>query len=237
VFGRLREIGERRLKERTLERWLRDPRVRTRVDEVLALEPESLGLDGGAAEERGLPGNAEFRQSGWSDHMILRYLLALDDARERRVLDSCSGLGWGSHIVSSIAGTTIGIDLDERAVGISRQKWGSPNLSFEVGSVLELPFENASFDVVLCMEAIEHFDRANGKRYLSELARVARPRGLLFGSSAFPETRRAADELCATNEFHLTIYTRREMAALLPEVFGKPLRLTHHYFAAVKAAR
>jgi ubiquinone/menaquinone biosynthesis C-methylase UbiE len=211
-----------------------DPKVSTRVDEVLALEPLSLGLDAGAADERGLPGNAEFKRSGWSEHMLLRYLLALDAAKGARVLDSCSGLGWGSHLVASVAGDVVGVDLETKAVHIANEKWGAPNLRFEVGSVLELPFEPSSFDVVLCMEAIEHFSVADGRRYLTELCRVCKPGGSLFGSSAFPETRQAADELCAKNEFHLYVYTRREMSLLLGEVFGRVQRLTPHYFSAQK---
>jgi hypothetical protein len=82
------------------------------------------------------------------------------------------------------------------------------------------------------MEAIEHFARADGRRYLGELRRVCASGGLLLGSSAFAQTRAEADALCAMNEHHLHIYTRSEMKALLKAASFRPFRLTRHYFGA-----
>jgi 2-polyprenyl-3-methyl-5-hydroxy-6-metoxy-1,4-benzoquinol methylase len=133
-----------------------------------------------------------------------------------------------------VAAEVSAVDLDEQAIAFCRDTWGDANVTFTPGNVLALPFEAGRFDVVLCMEAIEHFSRDDGRRYLEELRRVCRPGGMIFGSSAFPETRAAADALCAQNEHHLYIYTRAEMKALLRDVFSRPLRLTKHYFAAEK---
>jgi 2-polyprenyl-3-methyl-5-hydroxy-6-metoxy-1,4-benzoquinol methylase len=234
LLSALRELSEARLKRRTLARWLARPDVSARVERVLGLDPAALGLRAGAGDPRGLPGNPEFRASGWTDHMLLRYLLAMDRAAGKSVLDTCCGLGWGTHIVAGVAASVTAVDLDEGALAFCRDTWKDANVTFLQGSVLELPFEADRFDVVLCMEAIEHFSVADGRRYLEELRRVCRPGGVLFGSSAFPETRAAADALCAQNEHHLHIYTRGEMRALLSEVFSRPIRLTKHYFAAQK---
>jgi 2-polyprenyl-3-methyl-5-hydroxy-6-metoxy-1,4-benzoquinol methylase len=231
----LRDVSETRLKRRTLSRWRARPEIDARVQAVLALDPEALRLRAGAGDPRGLPGNAEFVASGWTEHMLLRYFLAFEHAEGASVLDTCSGLGWGSYLVASVGREVIGIDVDEGAVSFCKSTWQDPNLDFVQGSVLELPFDEDRFDVVLCMEAIEHFSRADGRRFLAELQRVCRPGGVLVGSSAFVETRAQADELCAMNEHHLYIYTRKEMQALVGEVFCPPFRLTRHYFAATKA--
>jgi ubiquinone/menaquinone biosynthesis C-methylase UbiE len=214
---RLRALSEARLKRRTLARWLEQPELRARVDQV-----------------RALPGNPEFKKAGWTEHMLLRYFLALDRARGKEVLDTCCGLGWGAYLVSSVAERVVAVDNDDGALEFCRRQWPSKNTSFVEGSVLELPFEGSSFDVVLCMEAIEHFSASDGRRYLAELARVCKPGGVVFGSSAFPETRAEADALCKTNEHHLYIHTRSEMLRLLRELFSPPFRLTAHYFAAKK---
>jgi 2-polyprenyl-3-methyl-5-hydroxy-6-metoxy-1,4-benzoquinol methylase len=237
LLSRFRERAEARLKRRTLARWLERPEVSGRVREVLELDPERIGLGAGAVDERGLPGKAEFRESGWTEHMLLRYCLVLEHARGKRVLDTCSGLGWGAHLIAGVAGEIVGIDRDQGAVDFCRTQWQDENLRFVAGSVLELPFEAESFDVVLCMGAIEHFTQDEGRRYLGELRRVCRPRGVLIGSSAFPETRAEADALCAKNPHHLYIYTRAEMRALLTQTFASPTRLTRHYFAARKPRR
>jgi 2-polyprenyl-3-methyl-5-hydroxy-6-metoxy-1,4-benzoquinol methylase len=234
LLSRLREDAEARLKRRTLARWLERPELSGRVREVLELDPARIGISAGREDERGLPGNAEFRASGWTEHMLLRYCLAMEHAAGKRVLDTCSGLGWGAHLIAGVAGEIVGIDLDEGAVDFCRRQWPDRNARFVAGSVLELPFEPESFDVVLCMEAIEHFTQADGRRYLGELRRVCRAGGMLVGSSAFPETRAEADALCAKNPHHLYIYTRAEMRALLADAFGEPSRLTRHYFAAQK---
>jgi 2-polyprenyl-3-methyl-5-hydroxy-6-metoxy-1,4-benzoquinol methylase len=230
----VREAMEARLKKRTLARWRARPDIQRRMDEVLALDPSAHGLRAGAGDERSLPGNPDFRRSGWSEHMLLRYLLAMDEAAGKRVLDTCCGLGWGTHLVAAVAGELVAVDLNEDALAFCGRAWKDGNVTWAPGSVLSLPFPDASFDVVLCMEAIEHFSVADGATYLRELARVCRPGGSIFGSSAFPETRREADALCATNEHHLHIYTHDEMRDLLTRTFGAPRRLTKHYFSAQK---
>jgi ubiquinone/menaquinone biosynthesis C-methylase UbiE len=138
--------------------------------------------------------------------------------------------------VSGVAARVVGIDLDAPSVAFSRDHWRDPNAGHVVGSVLELPFADGSFDVVLCMEAIEHFTVDGARRYLGELARVTRPGGVLCGSSAFPAGRGDADRLCARNPHHLHVFTLGEMRALVPSVFGRLDLLTPHYFRAQKPA-
>ncbi|HZO13273.1 MAG TPA: class I SAM-dependent methyltransferase [Polyangiaceae bacterium] len=226
-----RSQTEQRLKKRVLARWRVHEEVAARVDHVLKLH---VDFPAGAGDPRGLPGNPEFAASGWTDHMLLRYCLAMDHAVGKSVLDTCCGLGWGSYLVGAVARSVVGIDLDEGAVAFCRETWREDNLEFLPGSVLELPFPANEFDVVLCMEALEHFTVEDGRRYLTELHRVCRPGGILLGSSAFPENKTDADALCALNEHHLHIYTRDEMHTLLSAIFSPPLRLTRHYFAARK---
>jgi SAM-dependent methyltransferase len=53
-----------------------------------------------------------------------------------------------------------------------------PDLEFREASVLDLPFEDARFDLVFYHHVIEHV--ADPERSLGELARVLRPSGWLF---------------------------------------------------------
>lgn len=234
MFERFRSGGEDRLRRRTLARWRARLDVARRVEEVLALDPAEVGQKIDRTAPRSLPGNPEFVKSGWTEHMLLRYFLAMDVAAGKKVLDSCCGLGWGTHLVASVAGSVTGIDIDPPSIAFCRSQWRDENADFVEGSVLDLPFSDESFDVVLCMEAIEHFRPEDGRRYLEELRRVCRPGGALVGSSAFPASETAARELCAQNPHHLHIYTAEEMRRLLGEVFSGPTRLTTHYFAAKK---
>ena len=210
-------------------------RIAARIADVMNLAPGDVEQAVTAIDPRSIPGNPRFVASGWSEHMLLRYLLALENCAGARVLDSCCGLGWGSHLVASAPAEVTGVDWDEQSVGFCRRRWGSDRVSFQRANVLELPFADESFDVVLCMDAIEHFSLADGERYVGELRRVCRRGGQLFGSSAFPETRWGATRLCRTNPQHQYVYTREEMWRLLRGSFGRPGWVTRHYFQAIRS--
>jgi SAM-dependent methyltransferase len=228
---------EELLRIRLLRRYRADAIVAPHVADVLALAPDDVAQGISIADPRSIPSNPAFVASGWSEHMLLRYLLTLEQCTAARVLDSCCGLGWGSHLVGAVAAALVGVDLDAESIRFCARRWGRDHVRFQVGDVLDLPFESGTFDVVLCMDAIEHFAPREGRRYLQELARVCRPGGLLFGSSAFPETRWGADRLRARNPHHLHIYTRADMLELLGTQFGGPCRVTRHYFQATSQAR
>lgn len=62
------------------------------------------------------------------------------------------------------------VDILEDSVRYTQRR--HPFVEASVGSLYELPFDGYSFDLVLCLEVLEHLDRsADGLR---ELARVAR---------------------------------------------------------------
>lgn len=225
---------EELLRRRLLRRFRAHPGVSPRISEVMALETKDIGQDVSATDPRSMPSNPDFVASGWAEHMLLRYLIALEHCSRTRVLDTCCGLGWGSYLVASLSAHVTGVDLDEASVGFCSRRWGGENLDFRQANVLDLPFEDGSFDVVLSMDAVEHFSLDDGARYMAELSRVCRRGGRLFGSSAFPETRWGATRLCQTNPHHLYVYAREEMLELLRSSFGTPLLVTRHYFQALK---
>ncbi|HVY79144.1 MAG TPA: class I SAM-dependent methyltransferase [Solirubrobacterales bacterium] len=66
-------------------------------------------------------------------------------------------------------GRTAAIDLSEQAVQHTRDR--VPWADASVASVTDLPFEDGSFDLVLCLEVLEHL--AEPEVALDELARVA----------------------------------------------------------------
>ena len=104
---------------------------------------------------------------------LARYRLAAQLARGRRVLDAASGEGYGSAILAAAGATSVtGIDLDRDAVDHAGARYG---LNFEVADVAALPFPEASFDVVVSFETIEHVPDAVAA--LREFRRVLAPRG------------------------------------------------------------
>jgi SAM-dependent methyltransferase len=93
---------------------------------------------------------------------------------DARLLDAGCGSG---RTLDELAryGRVAGVDLSPEAVGAARRR-GHEDV--QVGRVEALPFADATFDVVTCLDVVEHTpdDRAT----LAELRRVTRPGGLLI---------------------------------------------------------
>ena len=65
-----------------------------------------------------------------------------------------------------------GIDVNEAMLGAARKM---PDIEWHLGNATELPFEDASFDVVFCQQGLQYFrGRAKG---MSEMRRVLVPGG------------------------------------------------------------
>jgi SAM-dependent methyltransferase len=97
-------------------------------------------------------------------------------AGQRRVLSvgcgPAEGLAWllpfaGSH------GKVVGLDID------ATHAWNlNDNIEFVVGSLEDAPLADASFDVVLALDVLEHLD--DDSRGLREAVRLVKPKGLLL---------------------------------------------------------
>lgn len=96
------------------------------------------------------------------------------------VLDVGSGLGGPARFLAATYGCRVtGVDLSDSFVDAARhltQRTGqSEQVSFHVGSALELPLDNSGFDAVLLQHvAMNISDRA---RLYREVRRVLKPRG------------------------------------------------------------
>ena len=64
-----------------------------------------------------------------------------------------------------------GLDFLDRAIQLGKNH--PPELSLKQGNIYELPYEDNSFDVVLCLEVLEHLEYPE-RALKAELQRVAR---------------------------------------------------------------
>ena len=98
------------------------------------------------------------------------------------VLDAGCGPGTITQGLAEIAapGKVIGCDLEPgmvaRAAELAEGK-GLDNLSFQVGNILDLPFEDNTFDVVMSCAVTEHLSEP--VKAISELGRVAKKGGIV----------------------------------------------------------
>ncbi len=95
------------------------------------------------------------------------------------VLDVGCGIGGSSRILSKAYGFNVtGVTISPKQV--KRAKELTPpdlNAKFMVGDAMNLPFSDASFDVVWCIEAGPHM--SNKRKFAQELLRVLKPNGIL----------------------------------------------------------
>ena len=76
-----------------------------------------------------------------------------NDVRDRRVLDAGAGMGYFSRNLVKWGARLTAMDMGPALLRQVQEKCAAQAV---VGSVLDLPFDDRSFDLVLCTEVIEH---------------------------------------------------------------------------------
>ncbi|HLW13112.1 MAG TPA: class I SAM-dependent methyltransferase [Casimicrobiaceae bacterium] len=148
-----------------------------------------------------------------------RYAFARRFVAGRRVLDAACGEGYGSALLAEAADTVIGVDIDAQVVAKAAATYGkSGKLSFEAASVNRLPLTDASVDVVVSFETIEHLKAVDQPPMLAEFARVLAPGGILILSS--PNRLEYSDARGYANPFHFHELDRDELSQLLQPRFA-----------------
>lgn len=95
-----------------------------------------------------------------------------------RVLDIGCGNGRAYKLYAGKAIAYLGIDVSERLVAHARRLVMDPLADFAVGSILDIPAEDASFDQVLAIAMLHHVPSAEYRRKaLLEVVRVLKPGG------------------------------------------------------------
>jgi len=164
--------------------------------------------------ERFLPGvTGEIACEHWH-----RYAFAQRFVEGKRVLDAACGEGYGTALLARAARSVVGVDIDAAVVEAARNAYAAAtNLSFEAGSVTALPLADASVDIVVSFETIEHLDADDQPAMLAEFARVLAADGLLLLSS--PNKFRYSDQRQYRNPFHRHELYRADLEALLDADF------------------
>jgi SAM-dependent methyltransferase len=158
------------------------------------------------------------------------------------VLDAGCGVGAVAlDLAPTVApGCVAGIDVDAGQIEVARRSAADraiANASFQRGSVYELPFEDASFDVAYAIAVLQYLREP--VRALAEMRRVLRPAGLaavcdddlgtIVMSPDLPELR-LAPELFARAVAHEggnTRYSRHLRALMLEAGFARTQGFAH----------
>jgi len=161
----------------------------------------------------------ETRGAIWYEHWH-RYCAVLPLAQGKRVLDCACGEGYGSWLLAGSASAVTGVDIDEAAIAHARARYTErANLAFVEGSCTHLSVADASVDLVVSFETIEHI--ADQDAMLAEFARVLDRRGALVISS--PNKAVYAHDEDASNDFHVRELDREELGGALARHFPQQL--------------
>jgi SAM-dependent methyltransferase len=135
----------------------------------------------------------------------------------RRILDAGCGTGYGTAELaraSSLACT--GVDIAPEAIAYAAEHFPLPR--FLRASATALPFRDASFDLVISFELIEHL--TNWNDLLAEAGRVLAPSGVFIVSTPnrvyYAESRGEH----GPNPFHAHEFTFEEFKAALEQTFA-----------------
>jgi SAM-dependent methyltransferase len=162
--------------------------------------------------ERFIPGT---RGEIWVEHWH-RYYFAARWAQGREVLDVACGEGYGTALLADRGARRLtGVDLSPQAIAHARSTYSRPNVEFVEASCTRMPFADASFDLVVSFETLEHIDTQ--REFLDEVARVLRPEGVFLLSC--PNKLEYSDKRGFANEFHVKELYREELAALVSARF------------------
>jgi ubiquinone/menaquinone biosynthesis C-methylase UbiE len=116
-----------------------------------------------------------------SRNLIRHMALAIGLGPESRLLDVACGMGAQDVVLSEETGcrSITGLDVTWKHVVVARERARQANLEgtvgFQHGTAIALPFPEASFTHVMCIEGGEHFDTR--EKFLCEAFRVLQPGG------------------------------------------------------------
>lgn len=129
-----------------------------------------------------------------------RYGWAGDLAAGKEVLEVACGSGIGLGHLATRAARVVGGDYDPRLVAIARGQHRN-RLDIRQADAQSLPYDDASFDVVLLFEAIYYLP--NPELFVQEAYRVLRPGGSLLVCTAN----------CERPDFNLSPFSTRYLSA------------------------
>lgn len=174
--------------------------------------------------ERFIPGETEKELE--IEH-VQRYELLKEYVAGQRVLDAACGEGYGSYLLSQTAQSVTGIDISAASIANANMKYNGDNLNFIEASIDNMPLIDASFDIVISFETLEHVDEKTQLQFMSEVKRVLVRDGSLVIST--PNKKFYSEIPSYTNPFHVKELYKEEFVELL-QTYYKNIKVASQRF-------
>ncbi len=152
---------------------------------------------------------------GMAEHLH-RYKIAEMFCANKKVLDIACGEGYGTNLLSIHALEITGVDIDEKTIAEAKIKYQKHNTEFLQGDTSNIPCQDASFDVVVSFETIEHHDKHD--EMMKEIKRVLKPDGVCIIST--PDKYVYTDLKGVKNKFHIKELYKKEFETLVKRYFS-----------------
>jgi SAM-dependent methyltransferase len=150
--------------------------------------------------------------------VLEKVLSGLELPNPARILDA--GCGSGRNMVELARhGAVTGVELSEASVALARERGAGEVVA---GSIMEMPFADASFDLAVSLDVIEHLEDDLGA--LRELRRTIAPGGaLLITVPAYQWLWSGHDVI----NHHHRRYTRRSLQRVAEQAGWRQVRTTY----------
>lgn len=150
---------------------------------------------------------------------IATYEFAIPYLKGQKVLEFGCGSGYGSHYVAGSCSEIVAVDISQDAISYAKNNFSKDNLQFRCIDDIEtteLPFSNASFDVVISFQVIEHLK--NDAFFFIELSRVLKKGGVLIVATP-DKTSRLFSFQKPWNQYHIREYDMSTLVANASQYF------------------
>lgn len=155
---------------------------------------------------------------------LARYKFVLRQLRPTdTVLEVGCGTGYGLHFLAKAAAQLDGVDMDDESIATAKRQYHRSNVHYAVQDIHTFPRES-HYDVVICLEVIEHLDRDAALALLRRIKALKKPDGIAFISTprAVPFEQRSRNRQIV----HVHEYTIEELRQDLDTVFGRGIVLS-----------
>ena len=152
--------------------------------------------------------------------IVLECVREADISRGGRLLEVGCGDGALSGVLHSHLGLSVtGVDTSEKGLALARQMFSDRELAgeFRLVSSYDTGFKDASFNVVVCSDVIEHVD--DPRAMLREIRRVLVLGGRLVITTPIRFSENPVDPM------HVQEWFVSDFIALCHEVFGEPIKV------------
>lgn len=154
-------------------------------------------------------------------------LLMLYSRPGYHVLDFPCGSGYASGLLKDFGVIYYGKDVDGATIEYARRIYKGKNVSFEVGDLCFPNLGPERYDIIGCIEGLEHIEKRYQKSLMAALYHALKPGGALIISS--PENEAGISGPSKLNPFHKWELNKNDFLALLYAHFDpKDVELITH---------